>query len=140
MSKQNVEIVREVMGLLSEAESGRLTPALFERFATDVRIDMSRRVFDPNVYEGHTGMRRLAAEERDAWAEFRIEEAERFVDAGDRVIVIETRGGRGSGSGVEVDLRLAVIWTLRKGKVVRIETYIDAQEALESAGIDEQEM
>jgi ketosteroid isomerase-like protein len=35
---------------------------------------------------------------------------------------------------------LAVIWTLRKGKVVRIETYIDAQEALESAGIDEQEM
>jgi ketosteroid isomerase-like protein len=140
MSQENVEIVREVMGLLSGAESGRLTPALFERFATDVRIDMSRRVFDPNVYEGHAGLRRLAAEDRDAWAEFPIEEAERFVDAGDRVIVIETRGGRGSGSGVEVDLRLAVIWTLRKGKVVRIETYIDAQEALESAGIDEQEM
>jgi ketosteroid isomerase-like protein len=137
MSQQNVEIVREVMGLLGRAESDRLTPALLERFATDVRIDMSRRVFNPNVYDGHAGLRRLAAEDRDVWAHFRIEEAERFVDAGDRVIVIETRGGRGSASEVEADLRLAVIWTLQKGKVVRIETYLDPQEALESAGLSE---
>jgi ketosteroid isomerase-like protein len=70
------------------------------------------------------------------WEGFRIE-PERFVDAGDRVVVIEVRRGRGSGSGVEVEQRSGVIWTLREGKVVGMETDLDPQEALEAAGPQE---
>jgi ketosteroid isomerase-like protein len=110
--------------------------ALLDRFATDVRIDMSRRVFNPDVYEGHDGLRRLGAEVQEVWDEFRIE-PERFVDAGDRVIVIEVRRGRGSGSGVEVEQRSGVIWTLRDGKVVAMETDLKPEEALEAAGLRE---
>jgi ketosteroid isomerase-like protein len=134
MSQENVELVREVMGLLTHPE--RNEAALLERFAPDVRIDMSRRVFNPDVYEGHAGLRRLGAEIREVWDDFRIE-AERFIAAGDRVVVIETRRGRGKESGVEVEQRAGVIWTLRRGQVIRMETDLDPQEALEAAGLRE---
>lgn len=133
-----MEIVREVMELMNRAASCGTADAeaLLDRFAADVRIDMSRRVFNPDVYEGHDGLRRLGAEVQEVWEEFRIE-PEQFVDAGDRVIVIEVRRGRGSGSGVEVEQRSGVIWTLREGKVVDMETDLDPKEALEAAGESE---
>src|ERR1700716_268420 len=112
MSRENVEVVREVMGLLASPEGNEV--AIFERFAPDVQIDMSRRVFNPDVYEGHDGLRRLGAEIREVWDEFLIE-PERIVDAGDRVVVIEIRRGRGKESGVQVEQRAAVIWTLAHG-------------------------
>jgi ketosteroid isomerase-like protein len=134
MSQENVDIVREVMGLLDRPEGNEA--ALLERFAPDVRIDMSRRVFNPDVYEGHAGLRRLGMEIREVWEEFRIE-AERFVDAGDRVVVIETRRGRGKESGVEVEQRAGVIWTHRRGQVIRMETDFEPQEALEAVGMSD---
>jgi ketosteroid isomerase-like protein len=135
MSQDNVEVVREVMDLLDRAGvGGEPPPRLIALFASDVRIDMSRRVFNPDVYEGHEGLRRLGHEIADVWEEFRIT-PERFIDAGDRVVVIETRHGRGGASGVEVEHRSAVIWTLGDGQVIRMETDLDPQEALEAVGL-----
>src|SRR2546421_2328402 len=134
MSQENVEVVREVMGLLDRAAAdGEVPPRLADLFATGVQIDMSRRVFNPDTYEGHAGLRRLGQEIREVWEEFRIT-PERFVDAGDRVVVIETRHRRGRGSGIEVEHRSAVIWTLRDGQVIRMETDLHPQEALEVVG------
>ena len=134
MSRENVEIVREVMGLPARPEGNER--ALLDRFASDVRIDMSRRVFNPDVYEGHAGLRRLGAEIRDVWDEFLIE-PERFVDASDRVVVIERRRGRGQESGVRVEQRAGVIWTLRHGQIIRMETDLQPREALEAVGLSE---
>jgi ketosteroid isomerase-like protein len=136
MSQENVEIVREVMGLLKIAARGERIPELLERFDPEVQIDMTRRVINPDTYEGHAGLRRLGDEVREVWVEFTIE-PERFIDAGDRVIVIETRRGRGTGSGLEVEMRSGVIWTLREGKVIHWETDLDPAEALEAAGLSE---
>jgi ketosteroid isomerase-like protein len=137
MSQENVELVREVMELLGRAAAGDApTARLTDLFASDVRIDMSRRVLNPDVYEGHEGLRRLGREVGEVWEEFRIT-PERFVDVDDRVVVIETRRGRGRGSGVEVEHRSAVIWTLRDGQVIRMETDLDPAEALEAVGLRE---
>src|SRR3954454_4824634 len=120
MSQENVEIVRGVMELLSRAGmSEAAATALLDRFAPNVHIDMTRRVINPDTYEGHAGLRRLGSEVAEVWEEFRIE-PERFIDAGDRVIVIETRRGRGKGSGIEVEQRSGVIWTIREGKITRL--------------------
>jgi ketosteroid isomerase-like protein len=136
VSQDNVEVVREVMDLLDRAGvGGEPSPRLIALFASDVRIDMSRRV-NPYVYEGHEGLRRLGHEIADVWEEFRIT-PERFIDAGDRVVVIETRHGRGGASGVEVEHRSAVTWTLGDGQVIRMETDLDPQEALEAVGLRE---
>jgi ketosteroid isomerase-like protein len=56
------------------------------------------------------------------------------VDAGDRVLVIERRRGRGKGSGVEVEQLACTIWTLRDGQVVAAETDLDPEAALRSVG------
>jgi ketosteroid isomerase-like protein len=137
MSHENVEVVREVMDLLDRAgKGGEPVPRLTALFASDVRIDMSRRVFNPDVYEGHEGLRRLGREIGEVWDEFRIT-PERFIDAGDRVVVIETRYGLGRESGVKVEHRSAVIWTLADGQVVHMETDLSPDEALEAVGLRE---
>jgi hypothetical protein len=45
---------------------------------------------------------------------------------------------RGRGSGVEVEMQLFAVWTLREGKVLRLTGgYRDRAEALEAAGLRE---
>ena len=62
-------------------------------------------------------------------------DVERFVDAGDRVAVIATMLGRGSGSGVEVENRHGSVWTIRDGKAVRFEWFSEPDEAFEAVGL-----
>src|SRR3954447_8011480 len=100
MSQENVEIVREVMALLGTTGTDRATKTtdrLADLFAADVIVDMSRRVFNPDIYEGLDGLRRLGREMQTVWDAFTIT-PERFLAAGDRVVVIETRRGLGRSS------------------------------------------
>jgi hypothetical protein len=54
MSQENVEIVRRVFALMDRAARGEPVAGMIDWFAEDVQIDMSRRVFNPDVYEGPT--------------------------------------------------------------------------------------
>ena len=45
--------------------------------------------------------------------------------------------GRGRASGIEIDARLYEVYTLRDGKVLRIDEYEHRAEALEAAGLSE---
>jgi ketosteroid isomerase-like protein len=67
------------------------------------------------------------------WDTFKVM-PERFIDAGDRVVVIETRRGRGRSSGTEVEQRSSAIWTLRAGQVVRMESDVPTEQAVEAVG------
>jgi ketosteroid isomerase-like protein len=63
---------------------------------------------------------------------------EDLIDAGERVISVETTRGRGRASGVPVELHQCGIWTIRAGKIVRVE-WLEAtrEEAIEAAGLRE---
>jgi ketosteroid isomerase-like protein len=130
---QNVEIVREVMALVRRTGTGEPEPRLFELLAPEVKLDMSRRTFNPDVYEGHDGLRRFKRERDEVWEEFLVT-PERMVDAGESVVVIESLRGRGRGSGVETRSRSASVWTMRDGQVIHMATYRDPQEALDAVG------
>ena len=136
MSQENVEIVRKVMALMSERPGASREREVLAWFAPDVVIDMSRRVFNPDVYEGHAGLLRLGEDVATIWSEFQIE-PERIIDAGDRVVVIELRRGRGAGSDIQVEQRSCVVWTLRDGRVVRAETDLAPEDALKGVGLEE---
>jgi uncharacterized protein len=56
------------------------------------------------------------------------------IDAGDRVVVGHRMRGRGRDSGVDVDLLLWQVVTVRDGKLARMHDYTSRQEALEAAG------
>jgi ketosteroid isomerase-like protein len=136
MSHENVEIVRKVMTLMSESPGPERDGEVLAYFAPDVVIDMSRRVFNPDVYEGRAGLLRLGEDVASIWSEFQIE-PERMIEAGDKVVVIEIRRGRGAESTVKVEQRAGVIWTLSDGRVVRMETDYVPDEALKAVGLDE---
>jgi len=44
---------------------------------------------------------------------------------------------RGHGSGVEIDALFYEIYTLRDGRIVRMDEFTDRSEALEAAGLSE---
>jgi uncharacterized protein len=62
---------------------------------------------------------------------------EEIIDAGDQVVLVAHHQGRGRKSGVEVDARFYEVYTLRGGKVLRIDEYADRAGALEAAGLRE---
>ena len=75
-------------------------------------------------------------EDSEAWDERRLE-AEEFIDAGDRVVVLLHEFRRGRGSGVELEADTAVVVEVRNGLVVRLQGYMHRAEALQAAGLGE---
>ena len=62
-------------------------------------------------------------------------EAEEFIDAGDRVVVYVHLRGLLKGSPFEVESKRADVYTFLDGKIIRIENYSDRGEALEAVGL-----
>jgi ketosteroid isomerase-like protein len=137
VSRENVEIVLEALDRLRKSyERGAATDGLLDLCAPDIRVDASHRVFNPAVYEGSEGVRRGIQDVLDAWEDFQ-ESDERIIDAGDRVVVVGTIGGRGRLSNVRVEQKGALICTVRDGLVQLIEVFTDPHEALQAVGLEE---
>lgn len=133
MSKENVEIVRRASELLERRDWAGMAD-----------------LFDPNVeLHGTVGgleegkiLRGLSqiieafdTEGDEVWDEHRIEPQE-FVDAGDRVVVLQREYQR-SKSGVELVADTATILDVRDGRLVRIQGYMKPAEALAAAQLKE---
>jgi hypothetical protein len=50
-------------------------------------------------------------------------EAEEFHEVGDRVAVPIRHRARGGSRGVEVEIRIGHLWTVREGKIIRLEVF-----------------
>jgi ketosteroid isomerase-like protein len=87
------------------------------------------------TYRGHEGIDAWFADMQESWEE--VEQTpERFIEVdGERTIAVVRFRGRGRGSGIEIDQRLAGVFTIRGGKGIRVETYASLDEALEAAGV-----
>jgi ketosteroid isomerase-like protein len=132
MSQENVEIVRRGYDAFNRGD----IEGVIETADPQVHWDMSERVFNPSVYEGHDGVRRFVEEMNEVWEDFRLEPLE-FIDAGDKVVVSHLIRGRGRGSGVDVELPSTSVYTLRNRKVIDNRMYREHSEALEAAGLRE---
>jgi len=130
MSQENVEVVRKAID--------------YEYHGVGDRAE-AEAIFDPQVVlnpideapsSGFDAMRSDMARWASAFDELKVT-FEEIIDAGDKVVVVAYHQGRGRGSGVEVDTRFYEVYTLRDGKVSRVDEYIDRAEALEAAGLSE---
>jgi ketosteroid isomerase-like protein len=130
MSEENVEIVRRAHDALNAGNLDALTGLCHP----DFRLDMSDRVLNPAIYEGHDGLREFYSGVREVWERY-VWEPEELRDEGDVVVALLRTKGRGRGSGVEIDRKTAMIWTLRGGKVLSLRFYRDPQRALDAAGL-----
>jgi len=137
MSQENVEIVRRGLGFLRDSFANEhATDQLLALCAPEIRVDASRRVFNPAVHDGHDGVRQAVKGICEAWEVF-DEDQERLIDAGHSVVVIQTISGRGRASQALVKQRAALIWTVEDGLVQGIETFNDPAEALKAVGLEE---
>jgi ketosteroid isomerase-like protein len=60
-----------------------------------------------------------------------------LVDAGDQVVSVVNNRGRGRVSGVEVELQMPGVWTIRDHKIVRAAFFTTRAEALTAAGMQQ---
>lgn len=125
MSRRNVELVRRIFDAYrSDPEEGYsyLDPGVIWNPAEEEPLQGIEAV--------RSYMERWTAE----WEDY-AHEVEEVLDAGDRVVVTVHFSGRGRSSGIETEARSFGVWTLRDGKVIRMDEYTQRAEALEAAGL-----
>jgi ketosteroid isomerase-like protein len=132
MSQENVEIVRRVGEAFLREEWDQAAHLL------DPEVELHGTIgglAEGSVARGLQQIREeFQQEDSEAWDERRLE-AESFIDAGDRVVVLLHEFRRGRGSGVELETDTAVVCEVRDRRVIRIQGYMDRAEALEAAGL-----
>jgi ketosteroid isomerase-like protein len=134
MSQENVEIVRAVYERWSEGDFRAHVYLLDPHVVLVLGPDF------PNAGM-HSGIEAVAAYTRDLlepWTHFTME-AEELVGAGDSVLVGVHQRGVGIGSGVPTVLHYFTLWTFRGSKVIHLESFRGRTEALEAAGLFEQD-
>jgi ketosteroid isomerase-like protein len=134
MSQANVDIVR---GVQAEFEQGNFW--IPETFDPSVRVVWLPVAGGEAETVGLDDMARAMKAWIESWEQV-TNVAERIIDAGDRgVVVIAEWRGRGRASGVFTKWRYGAVWTLRDGKVTSIISYPDPADALEAAGLSQQD-
>jgi ketosteroid isomerase-like protein len=131
MSQQNVDVVKRVY----EAFDRRDWDAVFLDMHSDFQITTKR---GPNAgtHQGRDGAQGFAEDYLAAF-DGATAEPDRFLEAGDRVLVLVTRRGRPKGSEMEMVVRNGHLWTLREGRILSMESFPNPDEALEAAGLCE---
>jgi ketosteroid isomerase-like protein len=128
MSRQNVELVQTVLAgfIATGAPSWDLLDQEVEVYDHDV--------MDAGEYRGHAGFGTWLENWDAAWSDFSME-PEEFLDAGERVVSVFRMTATGRGSGVEVERQDAIVWSVRSGKVVRLDYYNNRDQALGTVGL-----
>jgi ketosteroid isomerase-like protein len=91
------------------------------------------------VFRGHEGVRRWREQVFEIAENARVE-PEEIVDVhddGETVLMLLRATGTANYSEIELDLEWAAIWTIRDGKVLRAQGYLNRAEALEAAGLSD---
>ena len=88
------------------------------------------------MFRGRDGVDQLRAMLNETWQDFHFE-PERFLDAGDQVIVFARIVGRGGASGAPFELETTHVWKIQGGRAKSVHAYRDRAEALEAAGLSE---
>lgn len=86
------------------------------------------------TYHGPAGVMEYLTQSRAGWAEGRSE-PERFIVAGDKIIVFVHARVRPQGSDAWRERHLADVFTFRDGRVVHMPAFANRREALEWAGV-----
>jgi ketosteroid isomerase-like protein len=130
MAQNNTETVGRIYERLNLGD----VEGVVELCDDDLVMDMSERVFNPDTYRGHDGIRRFYEGVTDAWESYQWTLEETRV-TGDTVVAMLRCVARSREAGPGVDWRVAWLWKLREGRPVFLRFYRDRADALEAAGL-----
>jgi uncharacterized protein len=101
----------------------------------DTQIEWTEPMEFPGggTYHGRDGAKRYLTQSRAALAEG-TSEPEKFIVAGNRIVVFVHAHVRPKGSSEWHDVRLADVYTFRDGKAIEMRAFTDRQQGLRWAG------
>ena len=125
MSQENVEIVR------------RFLVDDLEKALAYADPDIVWNPVEESSARGHDAVRASTSRWKSEWNDYELI-PEEFADMGDRVVVTVRFRARGRGSGIGVNARLYEVFTLRNGKIVRMDQFAERSQALQAVadGLD----
>jgi ketosteroid isomerase-like protein len=145
MSQENVELVLRLqpgpdMDLVQIVRDDEMWSAAVEALASfyDPACEIAAPgvPFGAETYVGLDGLRAAWLEWLAPWTTYRVE-IEEAIDLGDRVLVLPRDFGSRERSTLEVNTIGGAVWTVRDGKIIRVEFYPTRAEALKAVGLEE---
>jgi len=100
----------------------------------DLELKTADRVTNPGTYRGSDEVRRFFEDLFEPFEQV-LTEPEQFFERGDRIAVFVRVRSRPRGSSAVVENRIGHVWTMRDGKVARLEIHPERQKALEAIGL-----
>ncbi len=133
MSRENVEIVRRFIGSGDRQPEELTDDFLNEFFDPDVEwLPIPQGVLAGSRYVGFEGIRRFWTDFFAAWDELVVEPRE-FREAGDFVVGVARMRGRMHE--LEIDELWSAVFTLREGRILRVQAFASRDGALKAAGL-----
>jgi ketosteroid isomerase-like protein len=130
MSRENVEFARRAYGAFNTRDiSGWLA-----MHSADVELHDLPTIPGAAVHRGHAEMRRWADELIETAEDLRFE-PQRFIEAGEFVLVAVRASATGRGSGAPVQMSFFHVFELSDGKIRRLLSYIEEADALQAVGL-----
>jgi ketosteroid isomerase-like protein len=129
MSNESVQVVRDALQAFAE----RGLAAMADFWAADINWRaIEGAPDDVGEMQGAEALRRYFQDWIDTFDDV-SNVPEELLDLGDgRVLAMQRARGRAKASGVETELRYAVVYTVRGGKIARGREYIDRATALDA--------
>ena len=133
MSQENVEILKRLSEAFNEVG---MAEAMRRFFAADGVFEEPPEQPSPTVAEGRDAAVRAFAHFEDAWEEHRSEPEEfRAIDE-ERVLALSIERFKGR-DGLEIAQPCGTLYTLRDGKITRMQSFWDRENAFTAAGLRE---
>ena len=136
MSEENVEVVCRAIEANRSGPPAETVEKAAELAHPDLDFVSRLSAVEGRSYRGIDGVRAYYEDLADAWQEWHNELLE-VTEIGPNTVLTESVF-RGTGrSGVEVELRINILFKLLDGRIVRMHAYPSREEALEAAGLSE---
>jgi ketosteroid isomerase-like protein len=141
MSRENVELVEGLYAGVAGADKQTLLaalPQLIEQ-ACDPEIEWVEHAdrADASTHVGHAGVRESWERWLEGFGEYSFE-VEEVLDAGDNVLVVGSEQAQGAASGAPVSSRTYAVLTLRAGKILRYQEFLDEPSARRATGLTDE--
>ena len=133
MSQENVEIVQAAYEAF---ERGDLN-AVSQLHAPSIEWQASTEDPDAATHRGRDAVRRYFEGYMETFPGFRAELEECVAAPDGRVFTTTRYTGRARASGMDMDWRQSVVYTVQAGLIVRAEEYFDRDQGLEAARLRE---
>jgi ketosteroid isomerase-like protein len=145
VSREDVELVRQVLAPFEQGDialmfrddaiSDAMQAALADTLTSDFACDFVRDDVGRATYSGMDGLRTAWLDWLMPWESYHAV-VEDVLDAHEGRLVVLTRDhARPKGAQAETHFEGAPVWTVRDGKVARIEFYWNRAEGLAAAGL-----